>query len=49
MIQAHQPISGVVSVMAAFLAMIVPASGAPVEPGLERMTDSLEFLADAVN
>jgi len=38
----------VVSVMAAFLATIVPASGSPVEPGLEQMSDSLEFLADAV-
>jgi hypothetical protein len=39
----------VVSVMAAFLAIIVPASGAPLEPGLSGMCDSLEFLADAVN
>ena len=37
-----------VSVMAAFLAMIVPASGSPLEPSLEKMTDSLEFLADAM-
>lgn len=40
---------GVVSVMAAFLAMIVPASAAPLVPALGRMRDSLEFLADAVN
>jgi hypothetical protein len=41
--------TGVVSVMAAFLAMIVPASAAPLEPALRQMCDSLEFLADAVN
>lgn len=39
----------VVSVMAAFLAMIVPASAAPLVPALRGMCDSLEFLADAVN
>jgi hypothetical protein len=38
-----------VSVMAAFLAMIVPASGTPFDPDLRQMTDSLEFLADAMN
>ena len=38
-----------VSVLAAFLAMIVPASAAPLEPALQKMCDSLEFLADAVN
>jgi hypothetical protein len=38
-----------VSVMAAFLAMIVPVSGAPIDPSLGQMTDSLEFLADAMN
>ena len=38
-----------VSVMAAFLAMIVPASGTPLDPALGQMTDSLEFLTDAMN
>jgi hypothetical protein len=38
-----------VSVMAAFLAIIVPASGTPIDPNLEQITDSLEFLADAMN
>lgn len=38
-----------VSVMAAFLAMIVPASAAPLVPALRGMCDSLEFLSDAVS
>jgi hypothetical protein len=40
---------GVASILAAFLAMIVPASASPVAPDLQGMSDSLEFLADAVN
>jgi hypothetical protein len=38
-----------VSVIAAFLAIIVPASAAPLVPALRHMCDRLEFLADAVN
>lgn len=36
-----------VSVMAGFLAMIVPASGVPAVRGLRGMGDSLEFLCHA--
>ena len=39
---------GFVSVMAALLAMIVPASAAPLVPALRGMRDRLEFLTDAV-
>ncbi|MEO5677626.1 MAG: hypothetical protein ABIQ84_08765 [Usitatibacter sp.] len=37
-----------VSVMAAFLAMIVPVSAAPLVPALRHMRDSLQVIADAV-
>ena len=38
----------VVSVMAALLAMIVPASADPFVPALRQMRDSLQLIADEV-
>lgn len=39
----------VVSALAAFLAMLVPASAAPLVPNLRALRDRLQFVADAFN
>ena len=39
----------VVSVLAALLSIVVPASGSPFVPASRNMADSLELMMDAVH